>query len=1000
MSGGRNSGFGATGSRLDGRNKGGNAFEVGTLIFTCESKKTEQPITWWKNDKKIPDHENQQQLNLRDVTFDDTDKYFCIYGDVKIECSVRAKKLPVEYSTPLKSVQNVKEGDKLTLTCEYKIPHESAQWFIKDGQQDNRIKLSAGESIQLEIKDITNNDTGKYLCNYKGVEITIQLKVEGENKEEKKKGKLTCFKCEIKTQDSHPVKWLKNGETIAADKRFSFLDNKGKHQLSITNLRMDDAGEYSCNCWDGVSQSTCTVTVLAKPDPPADLEVEKVSKGSVALKWNAGLDGGLPQQFKVGYKASGGRQNFKFVDVQPPGSTYSTVNHLAPGAEYEFIVIAFNNVGESADSKMIKAKTPTKPDQPVDLQEVNVSKDSVSLKWNAGLDGGLPQHFRVGYKAAGGRPNFKFRDVQPQGSTSFKVDGLAPGTEYEFIVVASNDVGESAESNKIKIKTPTKPDPPTGLQVVNVSQDSAILKWNAGWDGGFPQTFNIGYNPTANKREYKHLDVHLPPDNTTYTVEGLVPGTEYEFTMTARNKIGVSETSDTIKAKTQSALLNWIKSPVGMIVCSVVLSLVLRYGIDMIVGNSSPLPLQIKDLSLLKKGLGDIELTVSTIQRQNSVDYTSFLDMLKNFKSEILKKDEEKFKDISDKIKKLANKVSDKAESEDLQNATETFDKKVMELKENFETRINDMRRAFTEKLANLTKFIDEFEQTFSNYEQSFNELETKTNEKTKAIEKSLDSLSSKVEEEITEILDEVTTQLDKIKKAKEEADNIVNGIQRNVERIIPNTFNKEALIMAFMVLIISVFVLALWIYKVQNSITSGGPAPNRDMNAKDVLQRIPHRVSLSNSICIVSFDEARQPAHEALVSSAFLTVGNIQTKYFVVRRHEHLLNMPKCKFYIMCTEFSERHVIIEEPGLGLGDLKRCTYETIQRYGAKMIILYTRDPGSRNLGDQVYNRKIHCVSAQPELSCLRDHGRFFSTYDELSATQKKALNDTVVKCLQ
>lgn len=65
-----------------------------------------------------------------------------------------------------------------------------------------------------------------------------------------------------------------------------------------------------------------------------------------------------------------------------------------------------------------------------------------------------------------------------------------------------------------------------------------------------------------------------------------------------------------------------------------------------------------------------------------------------------------------------------------------------------------------------------------------------------------------------------------------------------------------------------------------------------------------------------------------------------------------------------------------------------------------LIILYTRDPGSRKLDqDFLYNKKIHCVTSQPELSALNQDGRFFSTYDNLTQNQKTQLRKEIVQNL-
>ncbi|XP_060553874.1 uncharacterized protein LOC132714952 [Ruditapes philippinarum] len=411
--------------------------------------------------------------------------------------------------------------------------------------------------------------------------------------------------------------------------------------------------------------------------------------------------------------------------------------------------------------------------------------------------------------------------------------------------------------------------------------------------------------------------------------------------------------------------------------------------------------------------LADFDMALSTLKKQQINDKGIFHDMVEKFKNEMTKKDETKLKELTKKVNSAASDVSSAKEILNvLEEARDTLEDRYKEIEET----IMNLESTLNNKISAILKFNEEFgqtfskyEQTFSNYEQTFSNYETslqtfeiKTERKMHEMTKTFEDKSSRIKEQVKDFSKDFDQKLEEFKQAKSDLDEILSAVKKDVDTIKPNTFNKESLTMAFIIVVLFEFILALWIYLVQcgRSTYSDSSDGSQDMTARDVLERIPRRVALSDFVCIVSFDEARQTEHDTLVKSALGTMQDIQMKYFVVRRHEHLQKLPKCKFYIMCTEFSERHVILEEPGLGLGDLKRCTYEVIKRYRADMVILYTRDPGSRSLGDELYNPNIYCVAKQPELMGLRDNRRFISTYDKLTEVQKRVLHDDIAKCMK
>ena len=86
------------------------------------------------------------------------------------------------------------------------------------------------------------------------------------------------------------------------------------------------------------------------------------------------------------------------------------------------------------------------------------------------------------------------------------------------------------------------PDTPTELSVSDVTHNSVHLSWTPGFDGGMEQYFRIKYDRILDRDEI-HVDVY---PNDTHTGFELEPGTSYEISIKALNKIFESPYSETI----------------------------------------------------------------------------------------------------------------------------------------------------------------------------------------------------------------------------------------------------------------------------------------------------------------------------------------------------------------------------------------------------------------------------------------------------------------------
>ncbi|MEN9956545.1 MAG: hypothetical protein RIR46_153, partial [Actinomycetota bacterium] len=127
-------------------------------------------------------------------------------------------------------------------------------------------------------------------------------------------------------------------------------------------------------------------------------------------------------------------------------------------------------------------------------------------------------------------------------TTSCEIGDLSNGTEYSFKVSAKNSIGDSAFSNVSVAATPLGlPDEP-GIAELRYASGSITVSWSEPiLDGGTPVvTYVVTAQPGGKTCATNQLEC---------TVSGLTNGTEYTFTVKARNKIGLgaaSEPSDPI----------------------------------------------------------------------------------------------------------------------------------------------------------------------------------------------------------------------------------------------------------------------------------------------------------------------------------------------------------------------------------------------------------------------------------------------------------------------
>jgi hypothetical protein len=273
----------------------------------------------------------------------------------------------------------------------------------------------------------------------------------------------------------------------------------------------------------GTVSGTLTVEVIAAPPPSATAVAASVDAGhSVTVDLSQYVTSPLA------------RPDVQVLSVKHPSGTTVTSSGSAvtvtPGADRTgtiSLVATVTDVSGRPDRAVQVAITVTvigRPGLP-GTPSATTSSHTVVVSFSPAVPDGTPVEYYTVY--TNGAPH------QCAGAPC-TVTGLANGTGYSIYVTATNSVGQGQSSRTTTATPNAVPDKVTGLTAT--PGDSTIaLTWQPAVDAGTPVT---GYE----------LEVSPPPSGgqqitdvgvtTAHTFKGLTDGTQYTFTVLARNALG------------------------------------------------------------------------------------------------------------------------------------------------------------------------------------------------------------------------------------------------------------------------------------------------------------------------------------------------------------------------------------------------------------------------------------------------------------------------------
>ncbi|XP_036257594.1 neuronal cell adhesion molecule isoform X16 [Molothrus ater] len=389
------------------------------------------------------------------------------YGYLLANAFVNVLAEPPRILTPANKLYQVIADSPALLDCAYfGSPKPEIEWF--KGVKGSILRGNEyvfHDNGTLEIPVAQKSNAGTYTCvarNELGkIQNEVQLEIKDptmiikqpEYKVIQRYGQVS-FECIIKHDSTllPTVTWLKDNDELPDDERFLV----GKDNLTIMNVTDKDDGTYTCivnTTLDSVSASA-VLTVVARPNPPFDLELTGQLERSIDLSWIPGDENNSPiTSFVVEFEDALHEPGVWRYQTEVPGTQTMAQLKLSPYVNYSFRVIAVNRIGRSQPSEPSEqylTKSASPDENPANVQGIGSEPDNLVITWEP-LKGFQSNGPGLQYKVS-----WRQKDVDDEWTSvivanvsKYIVSGTPTFVPYEVKVQALNDLGYAPEPSEV-----------------------------------------------------------------------------------------------------------------------------------------------------------------------------------------------------------------------------------------------------------------------------------------------------------------------------------------------------------------------------------------------------------------------------------------------------------------------------------------------------------------------------------------------------------------------
>uniref|UniRef100_A0A672MRB9 Receptor-type tyrosine-protein phosphatase S n=1 Tax=Sinocyclocheilus grahami TaxID=75366 RepID=A0A672MRB9_SINGR len=560
----------------------------GVASFICQATGDPQPkIVWNKKGKRVSnqrfeviefDDGSGSVLRIQPLrTPRDEAIYECVASNSVGETSattrltvLREDQLPPGFPTidmgpQLKVVERTRTA---TMLCAASgNPDPDISWFkdflpVNTSNNNGRIKQLRSGALQIEQSE--ESDQGKYECvatNNDGTRYSApaNLYVRGRNMRrvpprfsipptdnEIMPGGSVNITCVAVGSPMPYVKWMLGSEDLTPEDDMPI----GRNVLELTDVRQ--SANYTCVAMStlGVIEAVAQITVKALPKPPGVPQVTERTATSITLTW----DSGNPEPvsyYIIQHKPKNSEDSFKEIDGV--ATTRYSVGGLSPYSDYQFRVVAVNNIGRGPPSEAIESKTAEQAPStaPRQVRGRMLSATTAIIHWDEPEEAnGQITGYRVYYTTDPSQHVNQWEKQIVRTSNFLTIPGLTPNKTYYIKVLAFTSVGDGPLSSDLQIIAKTGvPSQPTDFKGEAKSETSILLSWNPPTQTGQDNQI-VGYELLYKKGDDKEEKRVSFEPTTTYLLKDLKPFTTYTFQLAARSKHGIGAYTNEISAET------------------------------------------------------------------------------------------------------------------------------------------------------------------------------------------------------------------------------------------------------------------------------------------------------------------------------------------------------------------------------------------------------------------------------------------------------------------
>nr|XP_021505585.1 receptor-type tyrosine-protein phosphatase delta isoform X3 [Meriones unguiculatus] len=455
-------------------------------------------------------------------------------------------------------------------------PDPEITWFkdflpVDTSNNNGRIKQLRSESIggtpirgALQIEQSEESDQGKYECvatNSAGTRYSAPANLYVRELREVRRvpprfsipptnheimpGGSVNITCVAVGSPMPYVKWMLGAEDLTPEDDMPI----GRNVLELNDVRQ--SANYTCVAMStlGVIEAIAQISVKALPKPPGTPVVTESTATSITLTWDSGNPDPV-SYYIIQHKPKNSEEPYKEIDGI--ATTRYSVAGLSPYSDYEFRVVAVNNIGRGPASEPVLTQTSEQAPSsaPRDVQARMLSSTTILVQWKEPEEpNGQIQGYRVYYTMDPTQHVNNWMKHNVADSQITTIGNLVPQKTYSVKVLAFTSIGDGPLSSDIQVITQTGvPGQPLNFKAEPESETSILLSWTPPRSDTIA-SYELVYRDGEQGEEQR---VTIEP-GTSYRLQGLKPNSLYYFRLSARSPQGLGASTAEISARTMQS---------------------------------------------------------------------------------------------------------------------------------------------------------------------------------------------------------------------------------------------------------------------------------------------------------------------------------------------------------------------------------------------------------------------------------------------------------------